>query len=526
MSISEKVLQRWDSIVNVMTGLGGSRDKAANVAVDTARRSFTQDELDALCRFDGYVGSWFDRLGYDATLQGWELRTGGRVVRDFEDEARELGLKGHMGEALKLAVKDGGSLILLVTEGGSKDLSKPLDLKKVTAIKAMHVFDGPEFQVHDWEGDYRSRNFRRPRTWTINPQASGDARDRDGRKRAHKSLFEDLRRVHHTRCIYIPGRRLSERLRQTKQNGKDDSYLEQTWDALKDQRSIDQGGAILAQEMKQDVIKVGGLEKMDGAAQGETLRDRMKTIAMSKGLLGVLLMGAEDDWISRTANATGYKDLKNGARAVWAAVTSQPETIAFGATPGGLNTDGEAGRKAWDRVVSNFQNTHLKCALEYVYAILIAAAANSGEETSEKWSVSFRPLGTLTLKEEAEVRNQNALTDKINITAGVYGPQHVRESRYGERGYQHEILPIDGDVQAAPSSALSGPQMTALQEAYKQVAGGNIEPKAGVALLVNGYNISESVAKSILGGAGATFTIDLEPPAPAGAAPGTPGGEG
>jgi phage-related protein (TIGR01555 family) len=493
-SAVNQLFKRADSVMNVMTGLGGSADKGSQVAVDTGRTPLTETEKDALGRYDGYTVKWFERLANESTLTGWDVKAGLDTVEDFksvEDYVADTIRRGF-----KTALKDGAALVLIVTDDGRAN-HLPLNLDRVTEVKALHVFDTQEFQVEEYETDYRNPNWRKPKLWEINPAVSGIVASKAG------DANNRLRKVHHSRCLYIPGRELGERLRHLN-GGKDDSYLDSTWDPLKDMRQTDQGLAVLAQEMKQDVIKIGGLEGVDASTLSDVFRERLRALTAAKGLLNVIMLAEDDEYQSRAAVTTGAKDLKGAAKSTWAAVTGMPEVVAFGATPGGLNTDGEAGRRAWEREVSQIQQTHLKPILRKIYEVY-AAALGFGDT----WTLEFRPLGTLTEKEKSEVREVNARTDRIYRQEGILSPEHIRSSRFGEDGYGDiRPMPDGAPVPGDPSRSLDGTQIQAIMEIMLQAAGERLPPENATEVIIASTNLPRAQVEALMAGLGTTFTVD------------------
>lgn len=498
----------FDSVLNTVTGLGGGADKGTTVLVDTSRVSMPQPDRDSLARFDGYVASWFDRTADEAQMAGWVLRdrdTDESASRLVEAEERRLGLRSTIGCASWSAMRDGGALVFLVT--GESDLKKPFKLG--TKILAMHHFDASEFRPLTWDDDIRSTNFRGVKLWSITPGVSTTpSNDRDGRRRnAAKELDALSNGVHYTRVLYIPGRILTPRERH-ENGGLDASYLDSAWDALKDQRQVDQGGAVLAQEMKESVLKIANLANMEQGQMAQALLDRITTLAQGKGVLGTVVIAEGDEYTTKATSASGFKDLKGAAKATWAAATKQPETVAYGATPGGLNTDGEAGRKSWDRVLDSDRKKRLRSPLEKFYTYLLASLEG---KKPERWEVSFNDLGTLTLSERAALMNNIALTDKVNITAGVYSAEFVRRNRYGAEGFRLELPPVPPEEAASvPGNSLSGPQLRGVIETLTQVAKGGMSRAAGIQTLRFALNLPEGAAEEIVADHGETFTVDPE----------------
>ena len=502
------ISDRLDTFLNRLTGLGGSKDKGSQVVVNTNRIALRQDERDAIGRHEGYAVAWLDRVANEGTLSGWYIEDldSRRHFSEVERLERELQVYQRMWMALWSGMRDGAALVLMVTkdaQGNRPSLSTPMgDSEKLVAL---HHFDAGEFQTLTWDTDVASPNFRKTKTWSINPSVSGDT------SRGGRNLTDDLQRlssgVHWTRVLYVPGRPLTDRERHAN-NGLDGSVLDSVWDALKDQRQIDQGGAVLAQEMMQSVLKVAGLEKLEESDIAQALISRMQTLAQAKGLLGTLLIRADDEYSQKAVSASGFRDLKNAVRSTWSAVTRMPETIGYGATPGGLNTDGEAGRKAWDRELSlSAQRLRLRPALERLYEVMLRSIDGS----PANWRLKFNDLGTLTLKERAEVMNKNALTDKVNITAGVYTAEFVREHRYGTNGYAFELPPADMvKGTPTPGTALSGPQGRHVIEVQTQVAKGGMSRAAGISNLIYTLGVSREVASEIMADHGEAFVVEPE----------------
>jgi len=500
---------RTDSVVNSVTGLGGSSDKGTTVSVDTSRAPMIQADLDVLGRFNGYVVEWFARLVEESVLAGWDVQIGQDRQEEFGDFDREMGIQATLLQALRGAVNDGAALILLVTNAGGRGRRASLrtPLRNVRSIDALHVFDQSEFTILEYEDDWTNPGWRRPRYFSLNPVEPG----------GRAAMTSAGQRVHASRCIYVPGRRLPTRL-YLERAGKDDSYIESTWDAIKDMTQVDQGAAILAQEMQQTIIKIAGLEQVEAGALAAAFMERLRVMVAGRGLLNATVVGKDEDVITRAATTTGYKDLKAGSEDTWAAQTSQPQTIAYGVSPSGLNTDGEAGRRAWDRVLVRFQETHIRPILERIYSLAVDVLGITG-----RWRLVFREVGTLTPREKAELREIDARTDRINIQEGVYSAAHARASRYGEDGYGDiRVVPEDLAVPPTPETALDAASMTAVAEVVGQVAVEDLPRESGVAMLVHLLRMSEDAAEAIMGDVGRGFTREKEIPP----APGAPGGDG
>lgn len=517
IDIRNVFLDRIDSMINTFTGLGGSKDKGNAVSVDTTRVGLDPRSLESLGRHEGYAVSWLDRTANESVLTGWYVQDLENRSRYHEIEKKEtdLRVRENVWIASRAAAQDGASLVLMVTKragGGRRRLSEPLG--KDEEIVALHAFDKAEFEAHSHDGDFESGNFRNPSKWTITPvMGGGDPGHRDQRRRGLASIQEELQNgVHWTRVLYFHGRPLTPR-QKFHNRSIDGSVFDPVWDAMKDQRQIDQGGAVLAQEMQQSILKVEGLEKLDESAAADALLTRMKTLAQGKGLLGTLLMRAGDEYIQRSVNASGFKDLKNAVQATWAAVTRQPQTVAYGATPGGLNTDGEAGRKAWDReLVLGTQELRLRGPLTYLYGIML----RSVPDAPARWKLKFNDLGTLTLKERADVQKTNVEHDKMLISAGIATAEWIAANRYSDDGYVYELPPIPAGIARQTQISVMPPQThRAIIEVQTQVAKGGMSVEAGTANLRIALGVSQEDAIALIADHGTTFTVEPEEVVPA-----------
>jgi phage-related protein (TIGR01555 family) len=228
------------------------------------------------------------------------------------------------------------------------------------------------------------------------------------------------------------------------QNGIDDSVLQACWDAIRNLTSIDQGGATLAQRLAMNVLKVTGLRNMETGKQEAFFRARMKVIASGLSLLNTVLLGEGDEFDVRATPVAGFKDLSQSAKEALSASSGIPLAILFGEAPGGLSTDGESHRRAFNNAVAAFQEEILREPLNRLYAILFNARLGPAKGNEpENWKLEFLPLEELSEIQEAELRLKHAQRDMMYLQWGVLDGPHVAKSRFGETGYSSEILPIE-----------------------------------------------------------------------------------
>lgn len=526
---------RTDSIINALTGMGGQYDKGAAAYVDTSRRAFTLPELDALFRFNGYAGRLIDVVAEDAARKGWRVVDSTDETEPLAEENKRLRIRAKVHRWIQLARKDGGCLLVIVTDDDD-DPSQPLRPESLRRVSNLVVVERAEASVATWEGDPAEQDFQRARTWWISPTTPSF----DGGFGDWQSGGASIQ-VHRSRVLYLGGRELPARLRY-RNGGFDDSVLELYWDQIRNRTSVDQGGAILAQELKQAVVRIEGFDAVATSDQGDYLDMRMSRMAKAKSVLGILLMGKGDEYSEATANVSGYKDLDSSTRESLSAVTGLPQTKLWGQSPGGLNTDGDSHRRLWSNFIASFQANRLGEPLEYLYLLLFLAreGPTAGQEP-EDWSLEFNPLDELSEQEQAELEKTTAETDAINVGMGAYDGAHVARSRHGSKGWQRDLLPVEAEEQEAtpvldlpalegeageqdmpsPSvageddvqkTALNGAQVTALADLVRSVVAAELPEESAVQIVVLSFRVSEAEARAMIRPAANTAQAVAEQP--------------
>jgi phage-related protein (TIGR01555 family) len=449
-----RAVARLDSVINVLSGLGTSGDKGAAGRPNTNQRPLTDAEVRALYRFNGYARRIVDFPASEATRKGWRVDDGGDDgANPMKDEDKRLQVIARVKRALTLARRDGGACILIVTKDGATKpgaLERELNLDKLARVENLIVLDKYEAIPQTWETDPKSPRFGQPVTWHVAPLVPGTA----------AFAGAGSATVHHSRLIYIDGADVDTDVRNAN-GGYGDSILQHVWDAIRNKTTIDQAGATASQEMHVDVLKVQDLAGKSVSDQAAFFDLRLKAMAQQKSVLNMIIVGDGEDFTSRAASLTGFADLDAAAKEALAAVSGIPLSILFGEPPGGLSTDNESGRDSWSKVVAALQETYLLEPLTYLYTVLYSAKEGpTGGAVPESWRVEFEPLDEMSAAERATVEKTHAETDQIRIDSGVLTPEHVARSRYSEKGYGYEILPMtEQDITYA----------TAMREAEKEL---------------------------------------------------------
>lgn len=456
-------VHRWDaaSVVNSLTGLGGSNDKGAAARPNTARRPLDDVELAALYLQGGIAQKIVRIIPDEMTRKGWTVKDSTEDPEALKGEERRLMLRARVREAATWGRLFGTSLILMVTdeeipaEYQGKEtawLRQPLELDRVNRLVALQVFDGCEVTPMAYETDPRKVGYREPVLWSITPVTAGGGQFTPGTV-VHASRVLTFRGVRRPPSVRLGG--LSGSLSATSTNSLDDSVLQHTWDAIRNLEQVSAAGAVLAQEIRENVLRVGGLEALVTADQKTAVETRIRLMAKMKSLLGMVMLGKDDEFTSTVHNPSGFNQLSGEAQAMLSAVSDIPQTILFGHTPAGLSTDNASGRQAFDRKIATAQEA-IRPDLERIYSVILASKEGpTGGEVPESWSLEFLPLDELSQSEEAGIRKTTAETDAIYLDRGVLSPERVESSRFGPDGYQVEIQPEEegDDRELTPEEA-------------------------------------------------------------------------
>lgn len=471
-----EVGRRVDSLFNTLTGIGGEYDKGVTAEPDTSRIPMTDDKLDILYRFNGYIERYVDRHAEEATRASWTVEDGSDDTDPMDEEDERLNVVSRFEEAVKWARLYGGCVILIVVdEGGNEDLSEPININRVRAVTNLVVLDKREATAAEYDGDITSKNYRNVKYWSLSPVRSFASLDG----------ARGMNRVHHSRVVYIPGKKLPPTLRMRNQ-GYDESVVQAVWDKARNLEVVDQAGAILSMDLKHDVLKVEGLSEIAAGDQAEYFETRMKLIAKQRSLLGMIILGDGETYDTRSANITGYANLHDRAKEAFAAVCDTPQTVMFGTPPSGLNTDGDSSRKNFDKSIARFQAKTLYDPLQKIYALIYAAKKGPFKgRIPKKIKIKFSSLENLSAKERAELEKVHAETDAIRVEWGFVTVEHVTRSRHSESGYSNELLPVsEEDIEAMSNAAAAKEveeQLRAELEAAKAAlnGAGNDDPNQG-----------------------------------------------
>jgi hypothetical protein len=515
---------RADSLLNELTSLGGSYDKGASARPNPNILLLSRQELEVLIVCNHWARRAILQLPGDATRRGWTITDDSQEQSPLADAERQLKIRSRIAEADASARFAGRSAILLITaEKGELRavLKTPIPEGYAGGLRNLVVLDDLEFSAYTWDGEPTSPTYREPLSWLASPASQ-----------ATRDLLGGAVEVHASRMLVFSGSWLPS-LTLRSRSWRSVSVLQPAWDAIRNKTSVAQSGAVIAQELTEGVLTLEGMTEAATGPGASTVGARVKAMLRAKGVLGLLILGANDKYEVKARGATGYVDVDEGTARDLAAALDMPVTLLFGDAPAGFNTDGDSWRRRWSGQVLAYQERIYRDPLERIYTLLLAALP----EPPEAWTLAFLPIDPMTAPEEAALRKTVADTDAIYLNLGVLSPEHVARSRFGPDGWNAETLPVeepgDGEAEArlaaealagsatpteapgAPAEkasdvALNGAQISSALSICQQVAARQLPRESGVTMLVEFFSLALPRAERIMGPIGKSFFIDPE----------------
>lgn len=461
---------REDAFYNSMTGLGGTSDKGV-AARPTLRAPMVWTELEFLYHQSGLIHRVVSMLPKDATRRGVKL-TGEpdpEILADLAHLERRLMLYPRVGEAWKWGRLYGhAGILMVVDEVGNPDLSEPMDPRKVIRLRNLVVLDGVELTPAAYDTDLASPTFRAPSSWYVSPRVAGGA-----------AGLKSGSIVHGSRVIPFYGVKRAPSLVYDSRFGQflGVSYVQVVIDALRDLISVSQAGAVIAQEMRMDVLKSVNLGARSTSGGAAAFESRMQQIATARAVLNMILLGEGEDYQTRAGTVAGFTDLYESCRKNVCAATGYPSTLLFGDAPAGFSTDGKSWQQIYAIQVLSEQIDHLYPGLSRIYEVLSWSKEGPWKgRPPETWDLEFLPIYEMTSKEVADLRLVNAQADAAYVDAGILDPAHVARSRFGGHEYGETILPVEEDDLPPPADAMAEAVAEAKAQALAQVAAKNATP--------------------------------------------------
>lgn len=388
-----------------------------------------------------------------------------RIQEAVEAKMRDLGARAVFREALQYERAYGGGGILLGVDDGEEDLTKPLDEQKVRGIKHLTAFRGGwdgELIAWRYYNDPRKPRYGEPEIYMLRnlgvpiaaPPAPGETHPAPPvmpSGPAGSLIFY----VHESRLLIFPGQAVSRRAR-VQMRGWGDSVFTRVDEVLSQYSQTWSAVANLMTDWAQGVLKIQGLSELlasnDPTASGMVAK-RMTGIQLSKSIARTMLLDAEEEFTREVTPLSGIADVLEQFSLRLSAAADMPVTLLMGQAPAGLNATGASDvRFFYDRIAAKQDDRLLPQLYRLIRLLFLAKDGPTKGKEPERWTLTMRALWQPTAQEEAELRNKQAQTDQVYLSAGVVTPEEIAVSRFGGAEYSMDTI-IDFDGRAAMAAA-------------------------------------------------------------------------
>lgn len=405
-SFSDQVRQtlRLDAFVNVITGLGGRRDKST-LGRPMPFATLQPAELDWLYHGSDLPATIVEALVDDAMGQG--IYTGDPAL---DHALLRWGLIDKVAEAWIWGRLYGlGAVIVGTTDrlGAPKD---PLDWSRLRPgdLSFLMVADGTELQVATRVTDRRSSAYDEPRTYRFQGSQSAEAS-------TSKDSLQG-QEIHASRMILFGGARTASRVKMRNQD-RDLSVLQRPYEVLRDVDGTWRSVMLLLQDMSQAVFKIKGLQSMITDGHAQVAMDRMQLVDMARSVARAVVIDAEGESFEHVgaANVAAIDPLVIRTFVRLAAAAKMPVTRLMGMSPAGLNATGDSDLRMWYKSVQNARIAHTPQVLKLVRLVALTSDDVAGVPESIKWPSLWEPTDT----ERADLELKRAQTAQIRVTVGM-----------------------------------------------------------------------------------------------------------
>lgn len=385
---------------NFVSNIGTERDKASHGSF--VKKVIPDEQLEAV--YQHWLAKRIvNRPASDMLRAGWFFEgIQDNDLLKLKEACKAFNLDEVLLSSLVLSRLYGVCYVLLGTvDGGSLD--QPFDLKKLgvgrleffTVLKKKYI-----------EAD--TSKYLSPK------EAGGLLKQPEFYKL--KLDGKSTQRIHHTRLYKFGHADVV--------NEEPVSILQEVYEDLLDHAAVKKASASLVHESKIDVIRTPGLvDKIK--ADMQAVAERFLSVGLLKGLNGMIVLDAEEEYDSKSYSFGGLPDLMREFSIQAAGAADMPYTILFGQSPAGMNATGEHDTRNYYDSIATKQTWSLK---PFMMKLLRVIVQTTFGRQIPSLDVVFNPLWQLDAKVRSEVEKSNAERDAKYLEMGVITePQIARQ---------------------------------------------------------------------------------------------------
>lgn len=319
----------------------------------------------------------------------------------YQEDGEDGDLSDHLVEAVGSARAEGGAWLWVIVRD-DRDQSVPLS-DGAHDIAAIHVLTRAEVRpLGSWNSDLESPDWGRPVLLQVAPRRG--------------SLYSPPQAVHISRLCYIPGARAVA----TEATGGDDIYdhpvLALYRDGISDMTS--------AWDSTRKLTHNRATPWMRLSTKSANTTDLAGHLAMRAAAIArmwaksMFVLGTDDEIGWAAPPIAGTAEVVMAAALRVSAPEGVPITRFFGTSPGGLSTDDEAGRRAWESLIDRTRAS-VEPALLQVWHIRYGA-------DSKDPVIEWPPVSTPDPEATARTQATMAQRDLTLLTAQAITADEVR----------------------------------------------------------------------------------------------------
>jgi phage-related protein (TIGR01555 family) len=442
-----RILQLWDGLRNVVSGLGGTQDKSTHSSYQL--ELLTRQEIDACYRSTWLGRKIHDIPAKDMTREWRAWQAGDAQIEAIEGEEARLQVQKKLRKALTWARLYGGSAMIMGLPGATETEADPETIGK-GGLRYLHVVNRHQLTAQELEPDLeKGPLFMVPKLFQFQPTVAG-SRQVD---------------IHPTRMIIFKGQEIADDApgADSASSFWGDPLLQSIADALKDNDTVRASIASLMHEAKVDVIHIPGLmNNLMNPEYDQKLIERLQIAAMIKSMNNALVLdggdGSENSgerWETRQLNFQGLPDVMRVFLQVVCGAADVPATRLIGQAPQGMNATGDSDTRNYYDMLASDQKAMTAETSPLDTALIRSATGNRDKSIHYTWN----PLWQMTPKEKADRDYTVSQTVEKYVGMGVV-PADAMEESVQNLLVEHSVLPgleeaiaasdMDADLSAEP----------------------------------------------------------------------------
>lgn len=413
-----------DGLQNVVANLGTSRDKSSHTVY--VADNLTSEQLVNMYRSSWLAAAICDYPAEDATRKWRSWRAEADQITKIEAEENRLGLQHKVQEALIASRILGGSALYISAE--NQDPAQPL--KPGDKLNSLVLMGKDELTPGEVVRDISNPYYGKPEFYEINTDGKGS------RVRVHASRF-----------AIFTGRKVPGASVYASSGVWGDSALQSTLSAIKSADTTVANIASLVFEANVDVMKVQGFADLLAQHQDELILRRARLQAAMKGINGMLMIDAQDDYEKKSAAFSGLEALMARFFEWVSGAARIPVTRLFGRAVAALTGSGEGDERVYYDRIADIQSQGIEPAISLLDECIITQAL--GERPAEIY-YEWAPLRQKSEAETADIFSKyaNAARSLAGANAGEVVPMDALSDAMVNALTEAGVLPgLEGYVE-------------------------------------------------------------------------------